>query len=169
MSQQATADLFGQVGADFSPCRQYRYYLWRVWNDHQPLLGSVMLNPSKAGSSHNDPTIIRLIKRAQALGYGGLVVANLYAWISTDPRGLRTAADPVGPDNEHHLRRVGNACRTVLLAWGAHAAPERAAAVVALLRGLPHPPELVHLGLTAAGQPKHPLRIRYTKSLERYL
>ncbi len=168
MTGATTPDLFGHVGADFSSDRKYRYHLWRIWNARKPLLGAIMLNPSKAGASHNDPTIIRLIKRAQGLDYGGLVVANLYAWISTDPRGLRDAPDPVGPDNEAHLRRVG-ACGTVLLAWGAHADPERAAAVVALLRGLAPAPHLVHLGLTTAGQPKHPLRIRYKQPLENYL
>ncbi|MDD5301464.1 MAG: DUF1643 domain-containing protein [Elusimicrobia bacterium] len=162
-----TPDLFGEVGADFSACGKYRYFLWRTWEHGKQHLGAVMLNPSKAGASHNDPTIIRLIKRAQGLGYGGLAVVNLYAWISTDPRGLRDAQDPIGPDNERHLLRVA-ACPVVLLAWGAHADPDRAAAVVALLRAQPRPPRLVHLGLTNEGQPKHPLRIRYTQPLEDY-
>ena len=44
-------------------------------------------------------------------------------------------------------------CRTVLLAWGSRAQPNRAAAVVELLAGC----ELVILGRTAHGQPMHPL------------
>ncbi|QUY40546.1 DUF1643 domain-containing protein [Acaryochloris marina] len=42
-------------GAAFSPCRTWRYQLWRRWND-APLLILMGLNPSKADESHNDPT-----------------------------------------------------------------------------------------------------------------
>jgi hypothetical protein len=37
---------------------------------------------------------------------------NLFAYRATDPRVLRTVADPVGPDNDRHLLEV---CRRAAL------------------------------------------------------
>ena len=72
-------------GARFSAGRRYRYTLWRVW---EPALGCcnfLMLNPSTADESTNDPTIERCQRRAQRWGYGGLVVTNLFALCTSDP------------------------------------------------------------------------------------
>jgi hypothetical protein len=71
-------------GAAFSACRRYRYRLWRMW-DRRPHCCFVMLNPSTADELANDPTVERCERRARAWGYGGLEVANVFAWRSTDP------------------------------------------------------------------------------------
>ena len=89
-------------GATFSPCRRYRYTLWRQW-DERPPATFIMLNPSTADETANDPTVERCQRRAQAMGYGGVRVANIFALRSTDPRALYTAEDPVGPENDHAL------------------------------------------------------------------
>ncbi len=33
-------------GAQLSPCRTWRYSLWRIWNPSLPVLAFVGLNPS---------------------------------------------------------------------------------------------------------------------------
>ena len=35
-------------GAEFSPCKKYRYKLWRIWDDTLPLVMFIGLNPSTA-------------------------------------------------------------------------------------------------------------------------
>lgn len=89
--------LFEQSGAAFSPCRRYRYRLWRTWGDAAPAV-FVMLNPSTADEIENDPTVERCERRARAMGFGGLRVANIFSLRSTDPTALYTSDDPVGPE-----------------------------------------------------------------------
>ena len=80
-------------GAVFSPCERYRYKLWRVWDPARPLgcVMFLMLNPSTATDTEDDPTIRRCIGYARSWGYGGLYVGNLFAYRATDPADLRRA------------------------------------------------------------------------------
>ncbi len=90
-------------GAIISTCGQYRYQLWRIWNEDKPLVLFVCLNPSTADARQDDPTIRRLTGFAYQLGYGGFYLGNLFAFRSTYPSDLPAANDPVGPDNTNHL------------------------------------------------------------------
>jgi hypothetical protein len=148
----ATAD---QRSAEISPCGRYRYALTRRWS-YGPTVGWVMLNPSTADGTVDDPTLRRVTAFSRAWGYGGLVVANLYAFRATKPADLRKAADPIGPDNDEHLTSVAAGCDRIVAAWGAHARPGRIAAVLAL----PGMDRLTALALTKNGQPRHPLYLR---------
>jgi hypothetical protein len=39
--------------AEFSECRKYRYTLWRVWSEGEPLVMFIGLNPyAKASDGH---------------------------------------------------------------------------------------------------------------------
>lgn len=51
-------------GAIFSPCREYRYKLWRTWDASKLPLNVIGLNPSTADETKNDPTIRRCIQFA---------------------------------------------------------------------------------------------------------
>jgi hypothetical protein len=135
---------------------RYRYQLMRSWGDG-PWLTFVMLNPSTADALVDDPTIRRCIAFAEAWGYGGLIVVNLFALRATDPRELLTAVDPVGHENDWHIADAVEQTDLVVAAWGASIPRQhgkRPAAVRELL-GDAH-----HLGLTAAGHPRHPLYLR---------
>jgi hypothetical protein len=77
-----------------------------------------MLNPSTADARLDDPTIRRCLGFARDLGFGSLLVGNLFAWRSASPAGLLEAADPAGPENQFHLEAMANECRTILCAWG---------------------------------------------------
>lgn len=86
------------VGADISACGAYRYRLDRLG----ALLGRgavnfVMLNPSTADAEQDDPTIRRCLGYAFRWGFARLIVTNLYALRSTDPRALWEHPDPIGP------------------------------------------------------------------------
>ena len=151
--------------AVYSDCEGYRYSLTRVWDPAGRRLLFVMLNPSTATEVQNDPTVERCERRARALGFGGFRVANIFAWRETDPRAMRRAADPVGPDNDAALIDGAAWADQVIAAWGAHGAHlDRGRQVEALLRATGRP--LCHLGLTRDGHPRHPLYIAYSRQPE---
>jgi hypothetical protein len=153
--------------AVYSDCERFRYRLERVWGPGRRLL-FVMLNPSTATEVQNDPTVERCERRARALGAGGFAVANIFGFRATDPRVMRAAVDPVGPENDAAILALAGAADQVLCAWGVHGAHlGRGAAVEALLRG--QGMHLFHLGLTQAGAPKHPLYIGYATQPEPWL
>ena len=156
----------GRGGAAiFSPDRKYRYVLTRgsaklarpVW---------IMLNPSTAGAEGNDHTITKCLGFSERWGFGGIFVVNLYAYISTDPRGLLQAKDPVGFMNDAWLRRASEYAKNnglpVIAGWGNNAPIERIEAIAHLF------PEIYCLGVTAHEQPKHPLRLAYETPLIRW-
>ena len=66
-------------GAIISDCGKYRYQLWRKWDPSLPVVLFIMLNPSQADASEDDPTIRRCINYAKSWGYGGIYVGNLFA------------------------------------------------------------------------------------------
>jgi hypothetical protein len=152
-------------GAVFSECRAYRYALWRVWDEDGATLNIIGLNPSKADEVVDDPTIRRCIDFGKRWGYGGLVMTNLFALRSTDPRGLATVEDAVGPRNDEELRVQAFEAGLVVAAWGAHPlAVARAEAVRPLI-------ERYHvgcLGTTRSGAPKHPLYLPKTTAPQPY-
>ncbi len=120
-----------------------------------------MLNPSTADDQADDRTICRCIGFTRGWGYGGLVVTNLFAYRSTDPQALFSHPDPIGPDNDSHLATAALGAELVILAWGHHGwLRERAAKVLMQLARLDV--RCHSLGLTQAGEPKHPLYLSAT-------
>lgn len=147
-----------QRDAVLSPDGVYRYELRRRWGTGQPV-AFVMLNPSTADATVDDPTIRRCVGFARAWGFGALVVRNLFALRATDPRELAGHPDAVGPLNDTYL--AADDVHSVVCAWGAHPfAVERGAEVRGMFAG--RGVRLHHLGLTKAGHPRHPLYLPKT-------
>lgn len=155
--------------AIYSDCEGYRYALTRVWAAGGKRLLYVLLNPSTATEAENDPTVARCQRRAAALGYGAFRVVNLFALRATDPGDLRRAEAPIGPENDAILSLSLQQWRPdmVLCGWGFHGQWRgRSGTVQRLLRQ--HGTELWHLGMTAAGEPRHPLYIGYAVQPQRW-
>jgi hypothetical protein len=148
--------------AAFSQDRRFRYALRRTWDPSRPSVLFVGLNPSTADHRHDDPTIRRCIGFAKVMGFGELLVANLFAFRTPHPRELRRAADPVGPRNNHWLKRLAGDADLVIGAWGSHGSFLGRDDVVIPLLG-----EIHCLGITARGQPRHPLYLPKTAPLRR--
>jgi hypothetical protein len=150
--------------AEFSHCGDYRYVLTKRWADGQTLV-AIMLNPSTATEAVDDPTVRRVVLRAQGMEeVGSLAVLNVYAYRATNPRELREVPDPVGPENDRWIAAMVARADKVLIAWGNRGAP-RASAVLSILARRDVP--VYRLGSpTRRGNPRHPLYVRKDAPLE---
>lgn len=146
--------------ACLSPCGRYRYELTRSWDGKLPKVAFVMLNPSKADATIDDPTIRKCIGLADRWGYGELRVYNLFALRATDPEELLTHPDPIGPVNNRAI--VGpSECDLVVCAWGSFKVKgeheDRASKFLTIaLTGL----DLYALAVNLDGNPRHPLYVK---------
>lgn len=165
------------VGAEFSDCGLYRYALWRIWGaPGGPIAAFIGMNPSSADAHHDDATVRKCGQYARRWGYAGMLMINLWAIRGTDPEeALRGDMDPVGPKNDAWLEEFAETSMLdagqfgldwcpigiFVAAWGnqgaraLNGAPRGAVVAEMLTRHQ----DLCCLGITKAGQPKHPARI----------
>lgn len=151
---------------------RFRWWLrrrWARWGGGEVCW--IMLNPSTANATHDDPTLHRCIHFTRAWGYSGLVVVNLYPLRSSNPEDCRRWADyeKHGPDwttrdrlmeNADLVARTAKRAGLVVAAWGAAPWANDWAEHVAdeMITGGPAPwPDIYCIGQTAGGAPKHPL------------
>ena len=91
------------------------------------------------------------------------MAANLFGLRSTDPKGLLSTPDPVGPDNDQIVEASIARAALVVVGWGAFpVAADRARRVVELAGGKP----LHCLGTTKDGHPRHPLYLPGSAELQ---
>ena len=139
--------------AEISPCGQYRYRLGRQWDKRLPACLWIMLNPSTADARIDDQTIKRCVDYSVRWGYGQLLVGNLFGWRATKRKELRQVEDPVGPENDQHLRAMLAEAGLVVCAWGTDGSYRgRDTEVMEMLNGRGHA-----LAVLKGGQPGHPL------------
>lgn len=151
------------MSAEISKCKLYRYMLHRQWDDGAYALPIIMLNPSIADASIDDPTIKRCMSFAQRDGFGGIRVFNLFAFRATDPADMMSAKDPVGPEGDHYIQGALDASLVggipILAAWGVHGSHQgRADHVIGMARR--SGANLQCLGKTKDGCPRHPLYVK---------
>lgn len=165
--------------AVFSDDRRYRYTLKIVWDDAVPLVQFISLNPSTADENSDDPTLRRVKAFARSWGMGGVVMTNLFAYRSTDPRALYSVADPIGEPggyirgqmfcfsnrNDMLLFATAERCAKHVAAWGNHGNYQYRSVKVRKI--IPHPLEC--LGVTASGEPRHPLYVPAKTALQPFI
>jgi len=145
-----------ESGAVFSPCRRWRYLLWRRWNASQPVANFLMLNPSTADELKLDPTCARARDFAERWGFGALIVTNIFGWRATDPEEMKSRKDPVGKGNDAAILRAARESALVVCAWGNHGGfRSRSTEVLEKLRA--NRIALYALRVNAGGEPAHPL------------
>jgi hypothetical protein len=141
--------------AIFSPCRRYRYALWRTWDKSKSSVLFIGLNPSTADETIDDPTLTRCINYAKDWGYGGVCIANVFAYRATKPKDLFARKRIIGKKNDHWLLKLANDADLVVAAWGNHGQyKNRASHVKSMLK------KLYCLKITKKGEPAHPLYLR---------
>ena len=160
-------DLLTKSDAVISECGRFRYALTRHWGDGPTAL-FIMLNPSSADASEDDPTIRRCVGFAQREGCGGLRVENLFAFRATNPDFMfRDAHTSIGATDRYIREAVQECDGPAIAAWGADKRAQlRGRAVGGLLASLDIEP--VCLGMSKSGAPKHPLYIKADQPLIAY-
>jgi len=148
--------------ATISQCGTYRYWLERKWAVETSQV-FIMLNPSTADAFADDPTIRRCVNFAKREGAGGIIVVNLFALRSTDPKLLLLHCDPIGPENQSKIYNAlmisKLSLRSAICAWGANSmAANRSNKVKELASQLGV--ELTCFGITKSGAPRHPLYVK---------
>lgn len=159
MNAVALPLMYGEAGeATFSQDRMYRYALVRSWDPERPLGVFIGLNPSTADEERLDPTLRRVCRFLDREGCGSMVVLNLFAYRATQPAAMKTAKDPVGPDNDRWINiwTEANPEGPILVGWGANGQHRNRAGVVEPV--LPKARTFC-LGHCFSGDPKHPLYI----------
>lgn len=155
---------------------EYRWTLRRSWGAGPPV-GWICLNPSVASADRDDPTCWEMMCHSLRLGFGSMVVTNIYAYRATSPLDLKRwiggarECPPMTYENHQAAARALKGIETIICGWGAHA---RQLDVECFLEGIawelvpgldmmfitgegPYPIPLWCLGRTGSGAPKHPL------------
>lgn len=170
------SSLFGDLSersAELSPDGIYRYTLTREWEDGR-CVAWLMFNPSTADAEQDDPTIRKCVGFSKRWGYGRLVVVNLFAIRSADPKAVRRygkVEHAIGPLNGYWMAEALSESREVICAWGCAqhhpAINHRISQVMETLKTYANLP-LNCLGYRGDGHPRHPLMLAYTTPRETY-
>jgi hypothetical protein len=159
----------------FSPCRCWRYSLWREFTPAHPSIYSpsdyvsfCCLNPSTADEIENDNTISRCIGFAKDWGFSAMCMTNIFAWRDTMPANMKKAAEPIGSENDRILIEILSKAKLVVAAWGTHGSfLNRSAKVRIMLRNAGI--ELKCFGTGVDKEPFHPLYQPKTRPLVPYI
>lgn len=162
---------YAASGAFFSPCRKWRYFLWRRWGPGRALC-VIGLNPSTATESLDDPTIRRCIRFAKDWGFDAYWMLNLFAWRATDPMKMMLRSglfnDAVGLHNDAYICHYARNAGKVVLAWGNHGGlKDRGNNVVEMLAQAGVSGDC--FDVTLKNQPKHPLYVRADAKTKLYI
>jgi hypothetical protein len=106
--------------AKLSTCEKYRYSLTREWDNTKEKVAFVLLNPSTADASQDDPTVRRCIAFAKCWGYGSIEIVNLFAYRTPHPSKLKEAGYLIGEGNDQYIMRAAESADLVVLGWGNH-------------------------------------------------
>ena len=151
MDCSALMDMEHAVGG-----KRYRYWLHRCLAEQgDEGLVFVMLNPSTATATEDDPTIRRCMDFGRRWGFRELTVVNLFALRATDPAELRRhGTEAIGERNDEMLAWLRQRRKTTCMvaAWGNHGTHlGRDAAVLPIIQ------PAMALKTTRLGCPAHPL------------
>ena len=142
-------------GAIFSRCNNYRYVLWRKWDDSKPKAMFIGLNPSTADQTHNDPTISRCIKYANSWGFGSIYMVNIFSYKTTYPRELKSSINPIGKETDRWIKKIYDMSDICIAAWGNNGQfLNRSYFIKKML------PKIHCLKITKSGEPSHPLYLK---------
>jgi len=105
-------------GAILSRDRQYRYLLWRQWDNNKSTCVFIGLNPSTADETEDDPTLRRCVNFSKQWGYGKYVMVNLFAYRATNPHELKKQDKPIGYRNNQIIKEQCSQADLIVAAWG---------------------------------------------------
>ncbi|WP_346236727.1 DUF1643 domain-containing protein [Niabella insulamsoli] len=159
------SDLFNLNGAHFSPCGNYRYALWRIWDDKKPLVMFIGLNPSTANQDTNDPTITRVCRISRYNGFGGVYMMNCFPFVTPYPEKLQKIPEDIMRINDEWLVKVCIQCSDVVFAWGNFDIVPASGRWDRLAKMFP---TAKALHINKNGSPKHPLYCKTNSKFTSY-
>ena len=150
------------TGAKFSDDRQYRYSLYRIWDNSKPLVMFIGLNPSQASEIDNDPTLRQVISMAKLWDYGGVYMMNLFQRVETYPGNWAVVNIK---ENEAELLKIADKCDRIIFAWGSICRDllGRDKEMIKMF------PKAMALRINKDGRPHHPLYINIGVKLVNYI
>lgn len=156
------------MSAILSPCGLFRYRLERPIQPFGQVVALFGVNPSTADAENDDHTIRKDIGFGLRNGWRRMIKGNVFAYRATDVNQLATAPDPVGPDNDKHLAQIIADADILVPCWGSREKVPRDMRsdfieVLGMLHASGKP--VLTFGLTANGDPKHPLMLPYSTVL----
>lgn len=162
------SDLLLGRSAVISACGRYRYRLERDVSDQGIVAAILGVNPSTADAKVDDQTIRKDMGFARRLGCRRIIKGNKFAFRATDVKALRTARDPIGPENDAYLGDIMQDADIVIVAWGSLSKlPKRLRSrwrTIVKIAGVFGKP-LYCFGTAQDGQPRHTLMLSYDTPL----
>lgn len=119
----------------------------------------VMANPSTADHIIDDPTIRRCKGFARAWGFEHLIVANVNPYRTPRADQVVIPEERVLHTNDYFLDKLACEADYICCAWGAIAPASLVKRAWSIISDKPDK-EIVALGLTKNGSPRHPLYIK---------
>jgi hypothetical protein len=146
---------------------QYRYSLKREWDSSNSRKAVfIMLNPSTADAKADDPTTMRCISFAKRWNCGSLEIVNVFAYQATKSKELKNLSmdEATGLDNRIYIEDALTDAAMKVVAWGEHVTMHHKN--YNELEELLKPHNLLCLGTTKDGHPRHPLFVKSSTNLE---
>ena len=153
------------MSAIISGCGQYRYRLERDIQMDGIVVAFFGVNPSKADAHVEDTTTRKWAGFCRVMGAKRYIAGNLFAYRSTDVKVLTTICDPIGHDNDVHIDNIIADADVIVPCWGNRSKIPKALRwrldyLTARLFASGKPVKI--FGLTASGDPMHPLMLGYS-------
>lgn len=159
------------MSAIISDCGLYRYRLEREVcpaYEGSKVFAFFGVNPSTADATLDDATVRKW--RGFTLRNGGhrFIVGNVFSYRATDVRELASVPFQMGVQHFQHLQLIAQEADVLVPCWGASTKlPKHLRGHCDDLAGwlFKFGKPVMHFGLTACGQPKHPLMLGYDTPL----
>ncbi len=145
---------FTSSKAIFNTSKRYRYVLTREWTEGKGAVAFIGLNPSTATHEVSDPTVTRCVNYAKRWGFKEMIMLNIFALRSTDPKELYKAREPIGRENNDYIESYTEEAKLVIAGWGNHGDHRtRGREVSKIIKDL----NVKCFGINKSGHPVHPL------------
>lgn len=158
------------MSAIISACGLYRYRLEREVQPEGRVFAYFGINPSTADAIENDATVRKWIGFSLRNDCRRFIVGNVFGFRSKEVKRLaaHTVESAQGPEWTMHVDQIIADADVLVPCWGAYGKIPRHLRGTfddVLARLLASGKPVLHFGVTACGQPKHPQMLAYATPL----
>jgi hypothetical protein len=147
----------------YSSDKKKRYAYAERWSSSGTLILWIMLNPGTGETElRRRNTLERCKAWSQQWGHGGLLIGNVYSTRTKSAKDLPKSTKDYDELNNDAIRLLASMATETVVAWGNKARKDAPAQQILPMLG-----EVKCLGLTARGEPRHPLYV--TKNVKPFV